>query len=116
MSTALKNVVISILLRTHNHCLMMDGKAGCHCWLCSSGNCTRQLVIYDGATQSSLVGFLVVATLYMVTCYPALKLGQKFAQRWEGEVDTNWCGQKKQTWPFGTREQLEVQHTKTLLL
>lgn len=27
MATTLKNAVISILLRTHNHCLMMDGKA-----------------------------------------------------------------------------------------
>lgn len=28
LATTLKNAVISILLRTHNHCLVMDGKAG----------------------------------------------------------------------------------------
>lgn len=52
----------------------------------------RQLVIR--ATQSSLVGFPVAATLYIVTCHPALKLGQKFAEIWEGVVDMNCVGRK----------------------
>lgn len=110
MATALRNGLVSVLLRTHNHCLMMDGKAGCHCRFCSSGNCTRQLVIYDRETQSFLVGFLVASTLYTVTFHPALRLGQKFAWRQEGEEG------EESNLPLGTHEQLEVRYTETLLL
>lgn len=42
---------------------MMDGNAGCHCQLCSSGNCMKQLLIYEGATESWSAIFSGATTL-----------------------------------------------------